>query len=147
MIDELKYHDGELDPIDRIPEDLKRLYRTAFEVDAHFLIEANSRRQKWIDMGISFNLYLAKPSGPALADMYTHCWRKGLKTTYYLRSLAATQIEKSSIDVNRHGVQPKWMKSKSASSTVVAEQTPAEIAPPVAPKACSILDPDCEACQ
>ncbi|MEM6457848.1 MAG: ribonucleoside-diphosphate reductase subunit alpha [Planctomycetota bacterium] len=145
MIDELKYHDGELEAIDRVPDDLKQLYRTAFEVDSHFLVEANSRRQKWIDMGISFNLYLAKPNGPALSDMYTRCWQKGLKTTYYLRSLAATQIEKSSVDVNRHGAQPKWMKSKSASSTVIADT--ASVAPAGAPQACAIDDPDCEACQ
>lgn len=142
MIDELKYHDGELGPIDRIPEDLKRLYQTAFEIDARFLIEANSRRQKWIDMGISFNLYLAKPNGPALSDMYMNCWRKGLKTTYYLRSQAATQIEKSSIDVNRHGTQPKWMKNRSESASVIAPPEGQQV-----PQACSILDPDCEACQ
>lgn len=144
MIDELKYHDGDLGPIDRVPDDIKKLYQTAFEVDAHFLIEANSRRQKWIDMGISFNLYLAKPSGPALSDMYMNCWRNGLKTTYYLRSQAATQIEKSSIDVNRHGAQPRWMKHKSASAAVIADDAETT---PTAPKACSILDPDCEACQ
>ncbi|TWT37144.1 Ribonucleoside-diphosphate reductase 1 subunit alpha [Posidoniimonas corsicana] len=140
MIDELKHHDGELGPIDRVPEEVKRLYQTAFAVDPHFLIEANSRRQKWIDMGISFNLYLANPSGPALSDMYAKCWRKGLKTTYYLRSLAATQVEKSSIDVNRHGVQPKWMKSRSSSSEIVVQREPT-------PSACSIDDPECEACQ
>ncbi len=140
MIDELKYHDGELDEIERIPSDLKKLYQTAFGIDAHYLIEATSRRQKWIDMGISFNLYLAKPSGRALSEMYMACWRKGLKTTYYLRSLAATQVEKSSIDINRHGAQPKWMKNKSESSTII----PVTDAPP---KACSIADPTCEACQ
>lgn len=140
MIDELKHHDGELGEIDRIPANLKALYQTAFEVDSHFLIEATSRRQKWIDMGISFNLYLAKPSGKALSDMYLHCWRKGLKTTYYLRSQAATQVEKSSIDVNRHGAQPKWMKNKSESGAALAISTDG-------PKACSITDPTCEACQ
>ncbi len=143
MIDELKYHDGELESIDRVPDDIKRLYQTAFAVDPYFLIEATSRRQKWIDMGISFNLYLANPSGPALSEMYTTCWRKGLKTTYYLRSLAATQIEKSSIDVNRHGVQPKWMKSRSSSSDVAIQRDVAA----TTVSACSIDDPECEACQ
>jgi ribonucleoside-diphosphate reductase alpha chain len=142
MIDELKYHDGELGAIDRIPDDLKKLYQTAFEVEPHFLIESTSRRQKWIDMGISFNLYLAKPNGQALSDMYTHCWRKGLKTTYYLRSQAATQVEKSSIDVNRHGAQPKWMKNASASATILPTVEVAAV-----PKACAITDPTCEACQ
>lgn len=143
MIDDLKHHDGELGEIDRIPDETKRLYQTAFEVDAGLLIEANSRRQKWIDMGISFNLYLAKPDGRALSQMYFDCWRKGLKTTYYLRSLAATQIEKSTSDVNAHGIQPKWMKNKSAS----AQMTPEPVITASTPNACSILDPDCEACQ
>jgi len=139
MIEDLKYYDGALGEIERIPDDIKQLYQTAFEIDPYFLIEATSRRQKWIDMGISFNQYLAKPSGAQLSDMYMNCWRKGLKTTYYLRSVAATQIEKSTADVNKHGIQPRWMKSKSASAEVLTA--------PTAPKACSILDPDCEACQ
>jgi len=143
MIDDLKYHDGELLEIDRIPDEIKRLYQTAFEIDANLLVEANSRRQKWIDMGISFNLYLAKPDGRALSQMYFNCWHKGLKTTYYLRSLAATQIEKSTSNVNAHGIQPKWMKNKSASSQV----TPEPVITTSTPKACSILEPDCEACQ
>jgi ribonucleoside-diphosphate reductase alpha chain len=142
MIDDLKYHDGELELIERVPAELKKLYQTAFEVEPYFMIHATSRRQKWIDMGISFNLYLAKPSGKTLSDMYLNCWKLGLKTTYYLRSQAATQIEKSSVDVNRHGIQPKWMKSKSASSDILSGATPT-----ATPKACSILDPDCEACQ
>lgn len=143
MIDELKHHDGELAPIERIPEDIKQLYQTAFAVDSYFLIEANSRRQKWIDMGISFNLYLAAPSGPVLSEMYMTCWQKGLKTTYYLRSLAATQIEKASIDVNRHGVQPKWMKSRSASSELGIQQETSH----AVGMACQLDAPDCEACQ
>ena len=140
MIDDLKHHDGELGPIDRIPDELKKLYQTAFEIEPHFLIEATSRRQKWIDMGISFNLYLSKPNGRALSDTYVRCWRKGLKTTYYLRSQAATQVEKSSIDVNRHGAQPRWMKNKSESAAII----PAAASEP---GTCSITDPTCEACQ
>ncbi|GIW99169.1 MAG: ribonucleoside-diphosphate reductase [Pirellulaceae bacterium] len=142
MIDDLKYHDGELEPIQRIPEDIKELYRTAFDIAPEYLIEANSRRQKWVDQGISFNLYLSTPDGRALSDMYFTCWRKGLKTTYYLRALAATQIEKASVDINRFGIQPKWMKNRSPSSEIVAgvRETHATVA-------CSIDDPDCEACQ
>ena len=94
-------------------------------------------------MGQSLTLYFDisqvpenQKSGHALSDMYFFAWQAGLKTTYYLRTLAATQIEKSTVNINNYGVQPKWMKSKSASSEVAA-----------APKACSILDPDCEACQ
>ena len=95
MLDDLKHYDGSLQHIDRIPEDLKHLYKTAFEVDIFALIAATSRRQKWIDMGVSFNLYIAQPSGKLLNDMYMACWKKGLKTTYYLRGQGATRIEKS----------------------------------------------------
>jgi len=118
MLDDLKYFDGSLDEIERVPDELKALYRTAFEIPAEYLIEATSRRQKWIDMGISLNLYIAQPSGKRLNDMYFFAWERGLKTTYYLRATAATQIEKSSVDVNKRGLQPRWMKSKSASSNI-----------------------------
>ena len=93
-------------------------------------------------MGQSLNLYLAEPSGKKLHQMYLLAWEKGLKTTYYLRTLGATQIEKSSIDINKRGLQPRWMKSKSASSNIVVEreETPA-------PKACSLGGEGCESCQ
>src|SRR5690606_12856868 len=114
MIDDLKYHDGVVSAIERIPEDVRERFTTAFEIDQRWLIECASRRQKWIDMGQSLNLYIGVPSGKLLDDMYKFAWERGLKTTYYLRSLGATQVEKSSIDINRRGIQPKWMKSKSA---------------------------------
>ena len=143
MVQDLKYHDGAVLEIDRVPDDLKDIFRTSFEIDSKWLIACAARRQKWIDMGQSLNLYFDisqvpenQKSGHALSDMYFFAWQAGLKTTYYLRTLAATQIEKSTVNINNYGVQPKWMKSKSASSEVAA-----------APKACSILDPDCEACQ
>jgi len=143
MVQDLKYHDGSVLEIDRVPDDLKDIFRTSFEIDSKWLIACAARRQKWIDMGQSLNLYFDisqvpedQKSGHALSDMYFFAWQAGLKTTYYLRTLAATQIEKSTVNINNYGVQPKWMKSKSASSEVAA-----------APKACSILDPDCEACQ
>lgn len=145
MVDDLKYFDGSISEIERIPEELKQKYITAFEIEPQWLIECASRRQKWLDMGQSLNLYLATPNGRMLSDMYQFAWRKGLKTTYYLRSLAATQIEKSTMDINKRGLQPRWMKSKSASSNVTVDR--AESAPTEGPKACSILDPDCEACQ
>jgi ribonucleoside-diphosphate reductase alpha chain len=142
MIDDLKHFDGSVHEIKRVPDHLRELYLTAFEIDPSWLIECASRRQKWIDMGQSLNLYLAQPSGKKLHDMYRLAWEKGLKTTYYLRTLAATQIEKSTTDVNRRGIQPKWMKSKSASSNIVLQRdTPSE------PKACSLDDPTCESCQ
>lgn len=144
MLDDLKYYDGNIDEIERIPEDLKAKYLTAFELDSRWLIECASRRQKWIDMGQSLNLYIHEPSGRKLHEMYMFAWLKGLKTTYYLRSLAATHIEKSTIDVNRRGLQPRWMKNKSASSAIQVER---EAAPAPQQKVCSILDPDCDACQ
>jgi ribonucleoside-diphosphate reductase alpha chain len=137
MLDALKYYDGALDPIERIPQDVKRRFLNAFEVGPEWLIECAARRQKWIDMGQSLNLYLAEPSGKKLHEMYMLAWRKGLKTTYYLRTLAATQIEKSTLDVNRFGIQPRWMKARSASSDVRIDRVA---------QACN-LDGDCEACQ
>ncbi|PTX99975.1 ribonucleoside-diphosphate reductase subunit alpha [Verrucomicrobia bacterium LW23] len=122
MLDDLKYYDGSLKEIERIPEELKERYRTAFEIEPKWLIDCASRRQKWIDMGQSLNLYLAEPSGRKLNDMYLLAWERGLKTTYYLRTLAATQIEKSTVDINRRGLQPRWMKSKSASSNITVER-------------------------
>ena len=103
MIDDLKYFDGSVQEIARIPERLKAKYVTAFEIDYEWIIEAASRRQKWIDMGQSLNLYQAKPNGKKVSDMYMLAWEKGLKTTYYLRSMGATRIEKSTLDVNRYG--------------------------------------------
>ncbi len=154
MIDDLKYFDGSIQEIERIPDELKKIYLTAFEIEPEWLVECGSRRQKWIDMGQSLNLYIAEPSGKKLHDMYMNAWRKGLKTTYYLRSLGATQIEKSTTDINRRGLQPRWMKNKSASSEVVVDRaaqatqptpTPTDTKPSV-PKVCG-LDGDCESCQ
>jgi ribonucleoside-diphosphate reductase alpha chain len=119
LLDEIKYWDGSIAALERIPLEIRLRYPTAFEVEPEWLIEAASRRQKWIDMGQSLNLYIAEPSGKKLNDMYMLAWKKGLKTTYYLRSRGATQTEKSTLDVNRFGIQPRWMKSASASSTVV----------------------------
>ena len=127
MVDDLKYFDGSVQEIDRVPAEVKALYKTAFEVAPEWLIECASRRQKWIDMGQSLNLYIASPSGKALDEMYKLAWVRGLKTTYYLRSLAATQIEKSTMDINKRGVQPRWMQSKSASSDVQVQR--AEVHP------------------
>jgi ribonucleoside-diphosphate reductase alpha chain len=144
MIAELKYHDGQLGDIARIPAELKQIYVTAFDVETHWVIECASRRQKWIDQGQSLNLYMAEPNGKKLHDMYTLAWKTGLKTTYYLRCLGATQVEKSTLDVNRFGIQPKWMKNKSASSDVQLNREPSAA---LAPKACSIDNPSCESCQ
>lgn len=136
MLDELKYEDGSIQNIQRIPENIRRKYKTAFEIGADWLIRCAAVRQKWIDMGQSLNLYLLEPSGKKLDEMYRFAWHCGLKTTYYLRTRAATQVEKSTLDVNRFGIQPKWMKSKSESSAIEINR-----------QACSLENPGCEACQ
>jgi len=141
MLDDLKYYDGSLAEIETIPKYIKDQFLTAFEVDPDWIIECGSRRQKWIDMGQSLNLYLAEPSGKKLHDMYMKAWAKGLKTTYYLRTLSATQIEKSTTDINKRGLQPRWMKNASASSNIQVNRDSPK------PKACSIGGEGCESCQ
>jgi ribonucleoside-diphosphate reductase alpha chain len=95
MIADLKYFDGSLARIDRIPQELRELYATAFEVDPSWLVEAASRRQKWIDQAQSLNIYMAGASGKTLDETYKLAWLRGLKTTYYLRTIGATHAEKS----------------------------------------------------
>jgi ribonucleoside-diphosphate reductase alpha chain len=127
MVNDLKYYDGRLAPIARIPEDLKELYATAFEVEPRWLVDAAARRQKWIDQAQSLNLYMAEPSGKKLDTLYKMAWLRGLKSTYYLRTLGATSTEKSTLHTGQLNAVGN--------------------APAAAPKACSISDPDCEACQ
>jgi ribonucleoside-diphosphate reductase alpha chain len=145
MLDDLKYFDGSIAEIERIPQSIKQVFLTAFEIDPEWLIECTSRRQKWIDMGISHNLYIAEPSGKKLHQMYLFAWKKGLKTTYSLRCVSATTIEKSTTDINLRGMQPRWMKNKSASSNIQLdrEETPAKQDKPVV---CN-LEEGCESCQ
>ena len=97
MVNDLKYFDGSIQTIDRIPQEQKDLYTTVFEVEASWLIKAASRRQKWIDQAQSFNMYMAKPNGKKLSNAYYQAWKAGLKTTYYLRTLGATHLEKSTM--------------------------------------------------
>ncbi len=142
MLDDLKYYDGSLVEIERIPEEVKKVFLTCFDIAPEWVIECASRRQKWIDMGQSLNLYLSEPSGKKMHEMYFLAWHKGLKTTYYLRTLSATQVEKSTTDINKRGLQPRWMKHASASSNIQVNRT----AP--APKtACTLGGADCESCQ
>ena len=149
MIEDLKYYDGVLAEISRIPEELRRLYLAATQIEPAWLIECAARRQKWIDMGQSLNLYISTPSGKAVDDMYFLAWRRGLKTTYYLRSFAPTQIEKTSIDINARAIQPRWMKSESASSRIAVKraEAPAEVRSTVNGLVCDPFDEECEACQ
>ena len=129
MVNDLKYYNGSVQQIDRIPQHLKDLYATAFEIEPRWLVDAASRRQKWIDQAQSLNLYIAGVNGKKLDITYRMAWLRGLKTTYYLRSLAATTTEKSTI----------------SDRTLNAVSNLEEAAP--VPMACSIDDPDCEACQ
>jgi ribonucleoside-diphosphate reductase alpha chain len=148
MISDLKYFDGSVGQIDRVPDDLKAIYATAFELDASWLIAAASRRQKWIDQAQSLNLYLANPSGKALDQLYRSAWKAGLKTTYYLRSRSATHVEKSTLK----GTDGKLNAVAVTPVAPVVEAAPAarklalEMAVLDGP-ACLIDDPDCEACQ
>lgn len=145
MVSDLKYFDGSLGAIDRVPDDLKALYATAFEIDSAWLIEAASRRQKWIDQAQSLNLYIANPSGKKLDALYRLAWNRGLKTTYYLRSRSATHVEKSTLK----GTDGKLNAvSASVSATSHAPSAMPDTAPDLnGVMACSIDNPDCEACQ
>ena len=135
MINDLKYYDGSVKEISRIPEDVKKLYATSFDIEPRWLIDAASRRQKWIDQSQSLNLYIDEPNGKKLDIMYRMAWLRGLKTTYYLRSRSATTAEKSTIATGE-------LNAVSATAQPEAPQ-PAT----TAPSACSVLDPDCDACQ
>jgi ribonucleoside-diphosphate reductase alpha chain len=136
MVNDLKYFDGSVGAIDRIPEDLKALYATAFEIDSAWLVEAAARRQKWIDQAQSLNLYIANPSGKKLDALYRLAWSRGLKTTYYLRSRSATHVEKSTL---------KGTDGKLNAVSSVALMSP--VPDLSAAVACSIDNPECEACQ
>jgi ribonucleoside-diphosphate reductase alpha chain len=131
MVNDLKYYDGSVSQIDRIPSSLKALYATAFELDTRWLIEAGSRRQKWLDQAQSLNLYMSEPSGTKMDNLYKLAWIKGLKTTYYLRTMGATHVEKSTLADGK--------------LNAVAQNDTPDLA--TTPQACSILDPECEACQ
>ena len=134
MVNDLKYFDGSVQAIDRIPDDLKAKYSTAFEIEPRWLVDSASRRQKWIDQAQSLNLYINNASGKKLDVTYRMAWYSGLKTTYYLRSLAATGTEKSTVESG----------TLNAVASGAAETTPQ---PAPVPQACSLDDPDCEACQ
>ena len=140
MINDLKYFEGSLTEISRIPDDIKTLFSTAFEVEPQYIVEAASRRQKWIDQAQSLNLYIGNANGKKLDLTYRMAWYSGLKTTYYLRSIAATTTEKSTINQGT-------LNAVSSQAEVVPE-VPHELGTPApVPEACSLDDPDCEACQ
>jgi ribonucleoside-diphosphate reductase alpha chain len=155
MVNDLKYYDGSLASIERVPTELKELYATAFEVEPRWLVDAASRRQKWIDQAQSLNLYIAEASGRKLDITYRMAWIRGLKTTYYLRALGATSTEKSTLDRGKlNAVTVGQDASQTSAEAPTAGAAPVEppnldlsSAPADVPLACSLDDPDCEACQ
>lgn len=169
MLDQLKYYDGSVQPMARVPEALKAKYKEAFEVEPEFMVRMAAERGKWIDQSQSLNVFLKGTSGTQLSEIYLMAWRMGLKTTYYLRTLAASQIEKSTLDASKFGFTQKREYAESVESAppakAGAEVPPVRVAsvasvPKAVPtkslmpasdvssaKTCSILDPDCEACQ
>ena len=133
MISDLKYFDGTLAKIDRIPQEVRSLYATAFEVEPKWLVECAARRQKWIDQSQSLNIYMAGASGKKLDETYKLAWLRGLKTTYYLRTMGATHVEKST--------------GKTGALNAVPSDGGIAAAPATDAKFCSIDNPECESCQ
>jgi ribonucleoside-diphosphate reductase alpha chain len=157
MVMDLKHFDGSLQPIDRVPQDVKALYATAFEVAPVWLVEAAARRQKWIDQAQSLNIYMAGASGKKLDDTYKLAWLRGLKTTYYLRTTSATHAEKSTVQSGRlnavssgagGGMNAAPTAAPSAlEKAAAAAQSQMNATPATDIKFCAIDDPTCEACQ
>ena len=156
MVMDLKHFDGSLQPIDRVPEDIKALYATAFEIEPQWLVEAAARRQKWIDQAQSLNIYMAGASGKKLDDTYKLAWLRGLKTTYYLRTRSATHAEKSTVAAGRLNAvssgngNVRNLASDSQAIDAVAAASRAQMDGAVAAtdiRFCAIDDPGCESCQ
>jgi ribonucleoside-diphosphate reductase alpha chain len=151
MVMDLKHFDGSLQPIDRVPQEVKALYATAFEVEPVWLVEAAARRQKWIDQAQSLNIYMAGASGKKLDETYKLAWLRGLKTTYYLRTTSATQAEKSTVQSGRlnavsSGAANGGMSALEKAAAAAQVQMNAS-APATDIKFCAVDDPGCEACQ
>jgi len=144
MISDLKYFDGNLARIDRVPAELRRLYATAFEVEPKWLVEAGARRQKWIDQSQSLNIYMAGASGKKLDETYKLAWIRGLKTTYYLRAMGATHAEKSTTKTGHLNAVPM---GGGGADTLADRGAGDDASGSGDPKLCSIDNPECEACQ
>ncbi len=152
MVMDLKHFDGSLKPIDRVPQDIKSLYATAFEVETSWLVEAAARRQKWIDQAQSLNIYMAGASGKKLDETYKLAWLRGLKTTYYLRTMSATHVEKSTVAAGRMnavsaGNDAQAFNSSALDTAAAAAQMQMTSDAATDIKFCAIDDPGCEACQ
>ena len=144
MLELIKYYDGNLSQIDAIPEHLKHKHQEAFQIDPEWLIDITAVRGKWIDQSQSHNVFMQGVSGKKLDALYKYGWKKGLKTFYYLRTLGASQIEKSTLDAKKFGYTQKreYSKVEEVNSVDAVEKPATEVG-----KACSVLDSDCEACQ
>jgi ribonucleoside-diphosphate reductase alpha chain len=152
MVMDLKHYDGSLRRIDRVPDAIKRLYATAFEVETEWLVEAAARRQKWIDQAQSLNIYMAGASGKKLDDTYKLAWVRGLKTTYYLRTMGAAAAEKSTVAAGSHnavssGPGAGGLSAMEAAAQKAQAMMAASSAPATDIKFCAVDDPGCEACQ
>ncbi|MDB5742886.1 MAG: ribonucleoside-diphosphate reductase, alpha subunit [Polaromonas sp.] len=152
MVVDLKHFDGSLRPIDRVPNDIKALYATAFEVETSWLVEAGARRQKWIDQAQSLNIYMAGASGKKLDETYKLAWLRGLKTTYYLRTMSATHAEKSTVKAGKmnsvsSGPETAVVGLSALEKAAAAAQAQMHASPATDIKFCAIDDPGCEACQ
>ena len=156
MVMDLKHFDGSLSPIDRVPAEVKQLYNTAFEVETQWLVEAAARRQKWIDQAQSLNIYMAGASGKKLDETYKLAWLRGLKTTYYLRTMSATHAEKSTVSAGRmnavssgNDASGSVKMSSALEAAAAAAQTQMALASNAATdiKFCGVDDPTCESCQ
>ena len=156
MVVDLKHYDGSLRPIDRVPQHIKALYATAFEVETSWIVEAAARRQKWIDQAQSLNIYMAGASGKKLDDTYKLAWLRGLKTTYYLRTMGATHAEKSTVQAGKlnsvsSGPATTELAASASMSALEAAAAAAQAqindSPATDIKFCAIDDPGCEACQ
>lgn len=156
MVMDLKHFDGSLSPIDRVPQEIKQLYATAFEVETRWLVEAAARRQKWIDQAQSLNIYMAGASGKKLDETYKLAWLRGLKTTYYLRTMSATHAEKSTVTAGRlnavssgNETQSTVKMSSALEAAAAAAQEQMTLATNAATdiKFCGVDDPTCESCQ
>jgi ribonucleoside-diphosphate reductase alpha chain len=147
MVMDLKHFDGSLRPIDRVPQEIKALYATAFEVETTWLVEAAARRQKWIDQAQSLNIYMAGASGKKLDDTYKLAWLRGLKTTYYLRTSSATQVEKSTVNSGSHNAVSSSGMNAAESAAAAATQASMNTSPATDVKFVAIDDVGCEACQ
>jgi ribonucleoside-diphosphate reductase alpha chain len=150
MVMDLKHFDGSLRPIDRVPQEIKALYATAFEVEPTWLVEAASRRQKWIDQAQSLNIYMAGASGKKLDETYKLAWLRGLKTTYYLRTSSAQQVEKSTVQAGSHNAVSSGTSTGGMSAleaAAAAAQAQMNAIPATDIKFCGVDDPTCESCQ